>query len=286
MERSENCMVTIRSIYPSLSGVDLRIADFILNHGQSIVNMTIANLAQRVEVAESSIVRFCHRLGYDGFSALKINLAQNMQSTKEYILDEISIDADACDSMRVTAKVFSSISRTLSETFQMIDPKALERTIDLLCCAKRIEFYGVGTSATIATDAYYRFMRIGLPTSASVDPHIMLLSASMLDKDCVAVGISHTGCTKETINAMKIAHDHGANTICITSYIASPITKCSDVSLVTSAAESKIMREAVTSRIAHISLLDSIYTCVALKKYDTVREKIDMMHELLENARR
>lgn len=285
MENSENCLVTIRSIYPSLSKVEARISDYILDNDQNIINMTISNFAQQVEVAESSIIRFCRRLGYDGFTSLKINLAKNTQSSKEYVLDEISIDEDSVDPMRVTAKVFSSISRTLSETLQIIDSSALERTVDLLCSAKKIVFYGVGTSATIATDAYYRFMRIGLPTSASIDPHIMMISASMLNKDCVAVGISHTGCSKETIRAMRIAHDCGATTICITSYVDSPITKYSDVRLVTSASESKIMREAVTSRIAHISLLDSIYTCIALRKYDIVHEKIDSMHELLQDAR-
>ena len=201
------------------------------------------------------------------------------------MLDEISVD-DNCDSnLGITTKVFSSVIRSLNETLALASEEILTQAVDVLCNADKIVFYGIGTSAVIASDTYYRFMRIGLPASAATDPHIMLLSASMLSKNSVAFGISHTGRTTETVRAIETARQQGAHTICLTSYQNSPITQISDISIVTSASENKMMREAITSRIAHITIMDSLYACISLKKYDTVKSKIDSMHELLENVR-
>jgi DNA-binding MurR/RpiR family transcriptional regulator len=101
----------------------------------------------------------------------------------------------------------------------------------------------------------------------------------------VAVGISHTGRTKDTFQAIQIAKEKGAKTICITSFTQSPIYDICDVKLVTSTSETRFLKEAVSSRIAQIALLDSLYTCIAIKKYDTVVEKIGTMAEILNEMR-
>ncbi len=285
MGETVDCIVKIRSLYPSMSIVEKKVADYILLHPDEVVFMTVAQLASKIGTAESSIIRFCHNIGLQGFSSLKINLAQNQEKNKKYMLDEISVDNDYDSNLGITTKVFSSVIRSLNETLELVSEDILTQTVDVLCNADKIVFFGIGTSAIIASDTYYRFMRIGLPASAATDPHIMLLSASMLDENSVAFGISHTGRTTETIRAIDIARKQGAHTICLTSYQKSPITQISDISIVTSASENKMMREAITSRIAHITIMDSLYACISLKKYDTVKPKIDTMHELLEKVR-
>jgi DNA-binding MurR/RpiR family transcriptional regulator len=151
--------------------------------------------------------------------------------------------------------------------------------------ARHIEFYGVGSSAPIAMDAYYRFMRIGFKAYAATDPHVSRISASMLDSGCVAVGISHTGRTKDTVRDLEIAREKGAKIICITSYQDSPIARLADVKLITSTSETKFMKEAISSRIAQIVLLDSLYTCLALRKYESVIDNIENMNEILNEMR-
>ncbi len=285
MDKETNCLITIKSLYNSFSKSEKKIADFIMDNTSAVINMNVGELSKKINVAQSSIIRFCQNIGLLGFSALKINLAKNYTQSKQYILDEIVLETDINNPKLIMSKVFSSLARSLEETTEIISNETLEKTVDLLCSAKKIVFFGVGTSATIASDTYYRFMRIGLPAYDATDPHIMLLSASMLDKDCVAFGLSHTGRTIETIRAMKIAKENGAKTICITSYGKSPITKICDLPIITSSSENKLMHEAITSRIIHIALLDSIYTCISLRKYDEVKEKTENMHKLLESVR-
>nr|WP_272509141.1 MurR/RpiR family transcriptional regulator [Clostridium ganghwense] len=277
-----NCTVIIKSLYPAMHEGEKRIADFILKQSENIINMTVAQISREIGVADSSIVRFCKKLGFNGFTQLKINLAKNIQKSEESILQDINKK----DSPYIIAsKVFDSSIKALKDSSDMLDERELDKAVNALISAKRIEFYGVGTSATIAMDAYYRFMRIGLPAYAAIDSHISKVSANMLDKDCVAVGISHTGRTKETINTLKIAKDKGAKVICCTSFLDSPITDIADIKLITSTVETKFMKEAVVSRIAQIVLLDSLYTCIVAKKYNMASKNLDNMGEILNNMR-
>jgi len=262
--------------------VEKKIADYLLKHPEIIINMTVAEISEELQVAHSSIVRFCQKIGFDGFSQLKINLARNLKKPEELIGEDIDRSDDP---FTITNKVFSSSIRALKDTIKMLDRTELARAADALLNAKRIEFYGVGTSAPIATDAYYRFMRIGLPAYTATDPHVMRISANMLDAGCVAVGVSHTGRTRDTVSAIRIAKDKSAKTICITSFTGSPIFELSDIKLVTSTAETKIMKEAVSSRIAQIALIDGLYACIALRKYDKTLENIGNMAEILNEMR-
>lgn len=282
MNDEKSCLVTIRSIYPSLYEAERKIADFLLKQPEVAINMTVAQISNEIEVADSSIIRFCQKLGFDGFTQLKINMAKNLKKPEKLIMDEINRNDDP---FAVTAKVFASSIRALEDTIKMLDRSELAKAVDVLLNARRVEFYGVGTSAPIAMDAYYRFMRIGLPAYAATDPHVMRMSANMLDENCAAVGISHTGRTKDTVGAIQIAKGKGAKIISITSFMKSPIIEQSDIKLITSTTETRIMKEAVSSRIAQIALLDSLYTCVALIKYDTVVENLENMTEILNEMR-
>ena len=277
-----NAIATIRSLYPSLFDVEKKIADYLISNPETVVNMTVAMLAKETGAAESSIVRFCQRVGFDGYTRLKINIARNLKAAEGFLPEDIQ---HTDPPKTVTAKVFASSIKALGETLDMLDGEQLERAVEALLRAKRFEFYGVGTSANLALDAYYRFMRIGLPASAAVDPHIMRISAAMLDKDCTAVGISHTGRTKDTVRALEIARDRGAETICITSYAKSAITQVAAIQLITATPETRVMKEAVSSRIAHIALLDSLYACAVLRKYDLALENLENMTEMLNETR-
>ena len=282
MKKEKSCLVLMRSFYPSMHESERKIADFIMNQPEIAVHMTVAHVSKEVGVADSSVVRFCQRLGFNGFTQLKINLAKNLKQPENLILENIHRDDDY---LTIVNKVFASSIQALEDSLKMLDPSEFNKAVDLMIRAKRIEFYGVGTSEPIAMDAYYRFMRIGLNTYVATDPHISKVSANMLDRECVAVGISHTGRTKDTVRAIEIAKSKGASIICITSFLDSPIAQLADSKLITSTSEVRFMKEAVSARIAHIALLDSLYTCVAVAKYDTAIENLEAMTEILNEMR-
>ena len=98
---------------------------------------------------------------------------------------------------------------------------------------------GLGNSASIALDAAHKLMRLGLDAQACSDNHMQAIVASHLNRSCVAVGISHSGASKDIIETLELSKIGSASTICITNHADSPILKVSDTPLFTSADESK-----------------------------------------------
>ncbi|MES8790479.1 hypothetical protein U6O01_12330, partial [Cutibacterium acnes] len=72
---SKNCLGQIRSHYARLSEKEKKIADYILNNPENIIHSTINDVAEDLNVADATVFRFCKRIGFKGFQAMKITLA-------------------------------------------------------------------------------------------------------------------------------------------------------------------------------------------------------------------
>lgn len=278
----QTCLARIQNAYPRLTKVERLIADQVLAHHTQVVEMSIGDLAKAAGVAPSGIIRFCRKLGYQGFTQLKINLAGQTEPMLDLIMPAVGPDDDT---RMVFNKVFQSSIKTLRDTLAMMDPAVIEQAVEMLQQAERIVFYGVGTSATIAMDAYYRLMRIGYPAWCSTDSQIMRIAAAGMGPGQVAVGISHSGRTAETIEAVRSARAKGAGTLVITSHLDSPICQHADILLCIYSDESRYPIEAVSARIAHIAVLDALCVALALKHYDRTIEHVRVMNRLFDSLR-
>lgn len=285
MEHNDNCLIKIQSILPSLKGVEQKAALHILEHPEKVLNSSIASLSRQIGIAESSIIRFCRNIGYQGFASFKINLASSLQQNALHNLDDLTMLSDDSSAAQTMQHVFAQTHLALNQTLQIINSESFNQAASLLCNADSLYFFGIGTSAPIVEDAYYRFSRVKAKTFCAVDPYAMLLATSHMNHDSVVIGVSHTGRSRETLSAMKKARSQGAHTISITSYLNSPITRYSDISLVTSAAENNVIHEAITSRITHLSLLDSLYTFITMHDYENSSVKLESINEIMKKAR-
>jgi RpiR family carbohydrate utilization transcriptional regulator len=268
----------IKQLYPSFGSASRRIADFVRQSPQEVVHMTVSELAERVGTSEGSIVGFCKTLGATGFQQLKIVLAQELVTPVQMIHEDLEPGDSAAT---VIAKIFSSNVQTLHDTEVTLDARALEQAVEAIRGAKRIELYGVGSAASIAEDAHYRMLRIGLNARVVVDPHIQVVSASLCDPSVTTLTISHSGSTHETVTATRLAKEAGARTICITNFGRSPLHAFSDIVLSTMARETKFRTEAMTSRLAQLAIIDTLIACLALADYErsvrTIRHTFDVL---------
>ncbi|ARP95273.1 MurR/RpiR family transcriptional regulator [Bordetella genomosp. 13] len=256
----------IQSLLPTMGPVAQRIGEFVINHPDEVVHMSVSEVAERTESSEGSVIGFCKMLGAKGFQQLKILLAQEIVQPVQYIHEDLS-PQDSVDA--VVGKIFNSNIQTLQETASLLDRGALSKAVRLLKQASRIEIYGIGSSATIAEDAYYRMLRIGLNAVAVTDSHIQSISASRTGPDVATLTISHSGSSYETVLATRLAKEAGAHTVCITNFGKSPIQPFADVLLYTMARETRFRTEAMTSRLAQLAIIDTLIACLALTDYDT-----------------
>jgi RpiR family transcriptional regulator, carbohydrate utilization regulator len=171
------------------------------------------------------------------------------------------------DSVKIVGeKVFRSNIKTLEDTLQILDEQALQRAVSAILKANRVEFYGSGGSGIIALDAYHKFIRTGIPCHAHSDAHLQLMSASQLTEKDVAVLISHSGTTKDTLDVMEVAKENGATTIGITNFAKSPLSQNVDIALFTVSEETDYRTEAFASRIAQLSVIDTLYVNVMIAR--------------------
>ena len=270
------CFIRIQGTYSSLRTAEQRVADFILKHAEELIYLTVTELAERTQTSESTVVRLCQKIGYKGYQEFKIMLARDLVGPTETVYEEIG-SGDSLEALKT--KVFQANAQALKDTIEVLSDDELKKAVEALARAKRVEIYGIGGSAPLALDAYHKFMKLGLPTVWLNDSDLMAMSSSLLTVGDVALGISHTGASRDVCDAMENAQNAGATTICITHRATSPITKASNVKLFTAAKETAFGSDAMSSRIAQLSIIDVLYAGVANQDYDHALAKIQKTRE-------
>jgi DNA-binding MurR/RpiR family transcriptional regulator len=277
-----NGTARIRGAYSTLSKKEQRIADYILKQPEQIIHHTINQVADDLDVAESTVFRFCQRVGFKGYQALKIALASDVVAPLQDIHEDIT---ETDTALEIAEKIFSTNGKTIESTRQILEGVSLEKAVELFLGARRIEFFGSGGSAVVALDAYHKFVRSGLQVSAILESHMQLMSASQLTTADVAVVISHSGASKETLDIAKLLKEKGVPMIAITNYAKSPLSKIADVSLYTVSQETAFRSEALASRIAELSLIDALFTAVMMRRGEAARTSLQQMREAISMRR-
>ncbi len=259
--------------YENLKPVGKRLANYIMDNEREVIHLSITELAERADVSETTVIRFCRQLGYEGYQDFKIRTAQGMVPE----LSNIHEDLSEGDSPRsVLKKVFASSISAIEDTLQIIDEVAFDKAATAIANATRIVFSGEGGSGIIAKDAEHKFIRLGIPTCSNLDPYMRLAAATLMKPSEVMLSISHSGSTKNIVEALSLAKKSGATTICITQYQKSPITKVADIVLTVFSKEVEYRSEAMGSRIAQLCVIDSLYVEVAKrlreKSWDTIKK--------------
>lgn len=273
----------IHNLFDNLTETEKKIASYILEFPEKIINMTAKELANTCGTVPSAVNRMCKSIGVDGFAKLKISLASDISRTD---VNEKDIPFDKNDTPKmIFNKVFNSGINTLKNTYQMLDFETVEKMAKMIASAKRVFIFGVGTSSVIAIDAAYRFSQLSVQAYAYTDILQMNVMAKNMRSGDVAMGISHSGTTKAVVDAMRDAKQAGAQTISITSFTKGLLYKESDYSVSVYADEKNYPVEAVSARVAHICVIDALMLTVASLNYDEYSKHIALRNEALGNIR-
>lgn len=268
----------LQGVYTSMRAAEKRAADYIMEHPDQVVYLSVTELAERSGTSESTVVRMCQQAGYRGFQEIKIAIAQDLVAPLKNIHEDI---AEEDDTTTVIQKVFGANMQALENTRAVLDVAELERATNALINARTVAIIGVGTSGPIVLDCQYKLMRIGLHCQAFVDPHIQLVLVAQMGPGDVMLGISHSGSSREIVETLTAARELGVTTICLTGYAKSPITKISDIRLHTSAQETRYRSEAVASRVAQLTITDALQVNVALRMKERALAQIRQTDKLM-----
>ena len=276
-------MPQIKRHYDGLTAAEKRVADYVLQYPSEAAGLSAAALAKRAGTAPSAVIRFCKSVGFEGFSALKMQLA--VELSRQTPASYMSCVEPSDSATAVLDKIFAANVKALQDTVSRMDRGAFQRTVEALSGAQTVYIYGVGTSAPMAGELQHRLMLLGIPAHSYTDVVAARLSTMNIRPGDVAFGISHSGRTEVTVVALTLAKGAGAVTACLTSYAGSPITRHSDHVLTVFCDETRYPVEASSARTAQTGVIDALVAALGAGRYETAAQRSGRIHDLLEDIR-
>ncbi|MEW6695773.1 MAG: MurR/RpiR family transcriptional regulator [Bacillota bacterium] len=250
-----SCLVRLQATYDSLKSAEKKAADLLLEHPDFFAGASIVEAAREAGCSEATLVRLARRLGYGGYPELKAHLIEGKKGSPMLYSDITDED----DYNTILIKVFQASIQALKDTMNLLDREEYKRAVDCLCHAGKIVILGVGDAAAVARSGYQKFIRAGLNVQMSADLDQQLITVSHLSKEDVVIAVSHSGRTKSLLDVVKQAKATGATVIAITNYPVSPLTKNSDIVLLTAAFAQHMIGEIMSKRITELCLLESLF---------------------------
>lgn len=264
-------LAVITDALPNLTGSAQKVAQFILNAPRESISLTITELGKRAGVSDASIVRFAQSLGFSGYHALKLGIAEDLVSPTQLPHEDLSAEDNAAVAVQ---KAMSAGMRSLEDTVRILDVAVLEQVIDALCAARRIEIFASGNSIPLAMDFSFRLTKIGMNTRFAIDPTVQEMFASLATPEDVVIGISHTGSSIDTVHALELAKGRGARTIGITNHSDSPLTRFCDYRLYTSTRVSHFREEEMASNLPTLALTEALYVGICVKRSEATAQAV------------
>jgi RpiR family transcriptional regulator, carbohydrate utilization regulator len=271
----------VQAELPTLRKSERKVGNFLLNAPAQVLTMRVADLAAAAVVSEPTVIRFCRALGFDGFQSFKLQLAQFLGSSGNYVQFSVSASYSVAD---VNRKVFDATIGSLLNVRDEMDPLALEKAIAALSAARRVEFYGFGASGSVAIDAQHKFFRLQVSAAAYTDPHIQHMSAISLKPQDVVVAISQSGRSKALIQSVNLAREAGATVIGLVPRDTPLATLC-DLPIHINVDEDEHVFTPVSSRIAHLVVIDVLAMGVARYRTELLKDHLKRLNRSLRTLR-
>ena len=263
MRAEAGMLIRIRDQIDTLTPVNQRIAAYVLKNPEGVVNMSIRELAQESRASDAAVMRFCKALNIPGYRQFIVGLSTTLGAQK----DTQPQAGEGCRPGNDISSILRSVScenrQSIEDTLRVLSESELEKAMALLQGAQRVFFYGIGISALVAMDAEQKFTRMGYACHAYTNRYEQMASVALLQKNDVAVVISHSGETPEIVEVLPMIQGTGAGVIGMTRRRDSALERAADVLLSFSAPMSPLRPGTMGSRIAMLNIVDILYECLS-----------------------
>jgi DNA-binding MurR/RpiR family transcriptional regulator len=276
-EQSPAVVDRIKALQPDMPAALARVADYLLLHPQAPLTLSIGELAEQAGTSAASVTRFARLVGYAGYVELRVGIATDVgrSTARESWATEIGREFGPDDTPEeLLARLIGSHTKSLREATSAIDLGVMSEVSGRIARSRQVDVYGVGGSAMLAEELQGRLYRIGVTAFAWADAHLGLVSAAIQDPGTVAIGISTTGRTEETIEMLAEAGRAGAFTVAITNNPGSPLDELADRSIVTSVYERALQPDDLSAKHGQLLVLDLLYLLVAQEDFDRSSDKL------------
>ena len=278
------CTVFIKACLDQLTETDRRLASYLLDHSRDAIHMSAKELSAQCDTSPAAVVRLSQKLGFKGFTALKLELAKESGQEEPDVFRSAIRDND--DMETIVRKAEQIHLRNTSLTYQMVNVSILSQAVEEICAGRRIHLFGVGASGLLAMDFLYKSSRIGIPAFYHSDVHTNLATAALLGPEDIVIAISYSGETLDTVLAAQTARERGSKVIAITQANRNTLSRLADYPLYIPGEEPELRVGAMTSRTSGLLILDLLFLGIAKHNPEQTQESLRQTRELIRTFQR
>jgi DNA-binding MurR/RpiR family transcriptional regulator len=253
----------IRASFEVLTTSERKVSLYVSEHASTIIYMSLNELAEAIGVSEATVIRFTRAIGFGGFNEMKMALVADTVNPVQRTVEGIVKNDDI---QTITQKVFESNIQLLQDFQQVLDLRAIEKAVHLLNAANRIAIFGVGTSGAMVHRFGERLLRLGFSAHPVIDAYMHYIYSATFSAKDIVVAISRSGTPPTLIDAVREARRNRIKVIALTSDGRSPLAKQANVVLIS--ATRQINPQVVPSPIVMYTLVDVLYTALAMQDFD------------------
>ncbi len=267
----------IQAKLPQMPTAMAKIAAYLLEHPQAPIQLSIMELAKHTGTSAATVTRFCRLLGYRGYVPFRVAIAGDAgrsdarESWKVDIGRAFGPD-DAPED--VLSTLVNAHTRSLRETATVMDMALMNKIARRIVLSTHVDIYGIGGSAVMAKEMQSRLYRIGINAHHWSEVHAGLTSAAIQDSTCLAIGISNTGRTEETISMLQQARQSGAMTVALSNNPGSPLAEAADLQIITVVHEQFLQPDDLSAKHVQLLVLDLLYLLVAQLNFTRTTTKL------------
>lgn len=269
-DAADGVLARVRAGVGDLTGALRRVAEHVLSDPEAVTRATIVELAEGSGTSPATITRFCRAMGFEGYADLRLGIAAESGRARlaGWAVD-IGREIQPGDPLRrVLEQIIAADTRAMHDTAALLDLAEVERAAAAIAAAGRVNIFGASGSALVGEEMQFMLHRIGVTAWAWNDVHEGLASAALLGAGDVALGVSHGGRTRETIEMLAEAGSRGATTVAVTGFARSPLAELAEIVLLTASGATTFRPDALSARHPQLVVLDLLYIAVAQRTHN------------------
>ena len=237
------------------------LTEIVLADVESVLKMSIVDLAAQADVSPPTVTRFCRRIGCDSYADFKLRLAQSRFVGQRYFAPT----AGPSSVQEIAQGVVNGIQSTIYETFDSLDFAAVERAAESIVKSSYVLAFGSGgASSTMAGEIETRLFRLGIRIASSEDHQLQMMRAASAPAGTVVIAFSMSGNNAQLAKALTIAGEYGLTRVVLTRS-GSPVAEQADILVPVSWHENSDILRPTPGRYAFLATIDVLSQTIATR---------------------
>ncbi len=201
-----------------------KVMDFLRANEDSVMDLSISQIAEGAGVSSPTVVRFCKSLGFEGLKDFKINFQAETRKSRQ--INEPITWESTDEQINVLMKEKSVYS--VESLFSSKNMEAVAVISDAIVKAGNTDIIGMGGSAIIAEYLFKELLRYGKKVSLFSDPYMMIHNTVGRAENEVCIAVSCSGTNKDVLTAAVNAKKEGKRLFSLTNNEDSPLALMSE----------------------------------------------------------